>query len=117
VGLYVEGHSTHRGARPDDQLLEWYWSRQDSWQVLDISAALDGQRIRGTPHGFRWLLPPDDVDNPDYNALVGSQHIVARGRHDELLEWYWLPESSWRRNYHAATGGEWMEAVLNVMMR
>ncbi|HSF30827.1 MAG TPA: hypothetical protein VLK82_10200 [Candidatus Tectomicrobia bacterium] len=116
---YTLDETQHIVARgPNDELLEWYWTRQDGWGVLNVSAAVDGQLIRGTPYGFCWLLPPDDVLFPDHNALIDSQHIVARGRHDELLEWYWLPAPSWRRNHRfASLGGEWLEAVLNVMMR
>jgi hypothetical protein len=97
-------HIVARG--PNDELLE-FWHPGDHWRLLDVSAAVDGQLIRGTPYGFSWLLPHDD-----------TQHIMARGRHDELLEWYWLPAPSWRRNHRLASmGGEWIEAVLNVMMR
>lgn len=105
-------HIVARGA--NDELLEWYWTRQDGWGVLDVSAAVDGQLIRGAPYGYTWLF------SPDRNHVIRSQHIVAQGLNGELLEWYWLPEPSWRKQRVLPTEGEgegeWIEGILNVMM-
>ena len=72
-------HIVTRG--PNDELLEWWWNAQGSWQLVDLSARVGGQRIAGDPHGY---------------TLGTTQHIVARGPNNELLEWWWNAQGSWQ---------------------
>jgi hypothetical protein len=87
---YAIDATQHIAARgPNDELLEWWWNREDGWQLVDLSARVGGQKISSDPSAYilyTLLGTPTDT----------TQHIVARGPNDELLEWSWNREHGWR---------------------
>ena len=85
-------HIVTRG--PNDELLEWWWIPQASWQLVDLSARVGGQRIAGDPHGY--VLGIGGLNPVVTPGFVTTQHIVTRGPNDELLEWWWIPQASWQ---------------------
>jgi len=106
---YRLGNTQHVVARGrNNELLEWYWTPRDGWRVVDLSAAVGGTLIQSDPQGYTlW----DDEEE------WSTQHVVARGYNDELLEWYWTPRDGWRLNTFGSTRGQWIEAVLSTMMK
>jgi hypothetical protein len=86
-------------ARDSMQLLEWSWSSIDqTWRVVSLTghrttrvgSRLGGALIVGDPHGYAFTTRGE-------NALVNTQHVVARSPENRLLEWSWGErDQTWR---------------------
>jgi len=81
------------GRNPSGDLLVFYWSQSEDWQVVNVSA-LTGQKIDGPVTS--WIA--SDSSGP-------VEHLAGRSPSGDLLVFYWSPLDNWQVvNVTALTG-------------
>jgi hypothetical protein len=96
-GTYTQHVVAH--ARDSMQLLEWSWNSIDqTWRVVSLTghrttrvgSGVGRVVIVGDPHGYAFTTRGE-------RGLENTQHVVARGPENRLLEWSWSErDQTWR---------------------